>query len=415
MSKRRVVVTGMGIISPVGNDLKTAWDNVVSGVSGVRPIEAFDVSAFTTRFGGCVQGFDAAEGGIPPKEARKVDQFIQYGIVACNQAIADSGIEVREDNAHRMGVLMGAGIGGIGTIEGNYKKYLDADANPRKISPFFVPGSIINMISGHISIMHGMTGPNLSVVTACTTSTHALGLAARTIAYGDADVMLAGGAEYATTPLGLGGFCSARALSTRNDDPQRASRPFDADRDGFVLGDGAGALMLEEYEHAKARGASIYAELAGFGMSGDAYHITSPPEDGGGARRSMENAVRDAGLNPSDIDYLNAHATSTIAGDVAETVAVKGAFGDHASTIAVSATKSTTGHLLGAAGAVEAIFSIMALRDQVIPPTMNLDTPDPQCDLDYVPNTARDAKLGAVASNSFGFGGTNGTLVFTSL
>ncbi|MEO0346485.1 MAG: beta-ketoacyl-ACP synthase II [Pseudomonadota bacterium] len=415
MSKRRVVVTGMGIISPIGNDLKTAWDNVVSGVSGVRPIEAFDVSAFTTRFGGCVQDFDAAEGGIPPKEARKVDQFIQYGIVACNQAIADSGIDVREDNAHRMGVLMGAGIGGIGTIEGNYKKYLDADANPRKISPFFVPGSIINMISGHISIMHGMTGPNLSVVTACTTSTHALGLAARTIAYGDADVMLAGGAEYATTPLGLGGFCSARALSTRNDDPQRASRPFDADRDGFVLGDGAGALMLEEYEHAKARGATIYAELSGFGMSGDAYHITSPPEDGGGARRSMENAVRDAGLNPSDIGYLNAHATSTIAGDVAETVAVKGAFGDHANTIAVSATKSTTGHLLGAAGAVEAIFSIMALRDQVIPPTMNLDNPDPQCDLDYVPNTARAAKLDAVASNSFGFGGTNGTLVFTSV
>ncbi|MEM6808609.1 MAG: beta-ketoacyl-ACP synthase II [Pseudomonadota bacterium] len=415
MSKRRVVVTGMGIISPIGNDLKTAWENVVSGVSGVRPIEAFDVSAFTTRFGGCVRGFDAAEGGIPPKEARKVDQFIQYGIVACNQAIADSGIEVREDNAHRMGVLMGAGIGGIGTIEGNYKKYLDADANPRKISPFFVPGSIINMISGHISIMHGMTGPNLSVVTACTTSTHALGLAARTIAYGDADVMLAGGAEYATTPLGLGGFCSARALSTRNDDPQRASRPFDADRDGFVLGDGAGALMLEEYEHAKARGATIYAELSGFGMSGDAFHITSPPEDGGGARRSMENAVHDASLNPSDIGYLNAHATSTIAGDVAETVAVKGAFGDHANAIAVSATKSTTGHLLGAAGAVEAIFSIMALRDQVIPPTMNLDNPDPQCDLDYVPNTARDAKLGAVASNSFGFGGTNGTLVFTSV
>ncbi|MEO1594468.1 MAG: beta-ketoacyl-ACP synthase II [Pseudomonadota bacterium] len=415
MSKRRVVVTGIGIISPVGNDLKTAWDNVVSGVSGVRPIEAFDVSAFTTRFGGCVQGFDAAAGGIPPKEARKVDLFIQYGIVACNQAIADSGIEVREDNSHRMGVLMGAGIGGIGTIEGNFKKYLEADANPRKISPFFVPGSIINMISGHISIMHGMTGPNLSVVTACTTSTHALGLAARTIAYGDADVMLAGGAEYATTPLGLGGFCSARALSTRNDDPQRASRPFDADRDGFVLGDGAGALMLEEYEHAKARGATIYAELSGFGMSGDAYHITSPPEDGGGARRSMENAVRDAGLNPSDIDYLNAHATSTLAGDVAETVAIKGAFGEHADSIAVSATKSTTGHLLGAAGAVESIFCIMALRDQLIPPTMNLDNPDPQCDLDYVPNAAREAKLSAVASNSFGFGGTNGTLVFTSV
>ncbi len=414
MSKRRVVVTGMGIISPVGNDVKTAWDNVVAGNSGVRPIEAFDVSAFTTRFGGCVQDFDAEAGGIPPKEARKVDLFIQYGIAACNQAIANSGIEVSASNAHRIGVLMGAGIGGIGTIEGNYEKYLAAH-NPRKISPFFVPGSIINMISGHISIMHGMTGPNLSVVTACTTSTHALGLAARTIAYGDADVMLAGGAEYATTPMGLGGFCSARALSTRNDDPVRASRPFDADRDGFVLGDGAGALVLEDYEHARARGATIYAELSGVGMSGDAYHITSPPEDGAGARMSMENACRDAGLAPSDIGYLNAHATSTLAGDVAETVAIKGAFGAHAESMAISATKSTTGHLLGAAGAVEAIFSVMALKDQVIPPTINLDNPDPKCDLDYVPNTAREAALKAVASNSFGFGGTNGTLVFTAV
>ena len=309
---------------------------------------------------------------------------------------------------------MGAGIGGIGTIEANHEKYL-ADHNPRKISPFFVPGSIINMISGHISIMHGITGPNLSVVTACTTSTHAIGLAARTIAYGDADAMLAGGAEYATTPLGLGGFCAARALSTRNDDPQHASRPFDVDRDGFVLGDGAGCMMLEEYEHAKARGATIYAELAGFGMSGDAYHITSPPEDGAGAARSMQNAVADAGLNMSDIQYLNAHATATIAGDVAETVAVKRAFGSHAKALAISATKSTTGHLLGAAGAVEGIFCVLALRDQVIPPTANLDNPDPQCDLDYVPNQAREAKLAAVASNSFGFGGTNGTLVFTKI
>jgi 3-oxoacyl-[acyl-carrier-protein] synthase II len=402
----------MGIISPVGNTIETAWKRVVDGESGIGPITAIDASAFTTTFGGCVNDFDAVEHGVPAKEARKIDTFIQYGIAACNQAIEHAGIEVTDANAHRIGVLMGAGIGGIGTIEANHAKYI-ADHNPRKISPFFVPGSIINMISGYVSIMHGMTGPNLAVVTACTTATHALGLAARTITYGDADIMLAGGAEFATTPLGLGGFCAARALSTRNDDPQRASRPFDKDRDGFVLGDGAGCLVVEEYEHARARGATIFAELAGFGMSGDAFHITSPPEDGAGAMRSMLNAVADAGLNPDDIDYLNAHATSTIAGDIAETVAIKAAFGDHAARLPVSATKSTTGHLLGAAGAIEAIFSVLALRDQVIPPTANLDEPDPKCDLDYVPNTARDAKLNAVASNSFGFGGTNGTLVFT--
>lgn len=411
MSKRRVVITGLGIISPVGNQVEEAWKNVVAGQSGICPIEAMDVSRFTTRFGGCVKGFDPEAQGIAAKESRKIDVFIQYGIAACNQALADAGIDITENNAHRVGVLMGAGIGGIGTIEANYAKYM-VDENPRKISPFFVPGSIINMISGQVSIMHGLTGPNLSVVTACTTATHAIGLAARTIAYGDADAMLAGGAEYATTPLGLGGFCAARALSTRNDDPTAASRPFDKDRDGFVLGDGAGCMMLEEYEHAKARGATIYAELAGFGMSGDAYHITSPPEDGAGAARSMLSAIRDAGLNPEQIDYLNAHATSTIAGDVAETIAVKRAFGDHAKKLAISATKSTTGHLLGAAGAVEGIFCVLALRDQVIPPTVNLETPDPLCDLDYVPGEARPAALQAVASNSFGFGGTNGTLVF---
>ncbi|MEM7610119.1 MAG: beta-ketoacyl-ACP synthase II [Pseudomonadota bacterium] len=411
MAKNRVVITGMGIVSPVGNTIDEAWQNVIAGNSGIRAIDTFDVSAFTTRFGGCVQGFDPAAEGIPVKDARKMDLFIQYGIASCNQALADSGLSVTQANAHRIGVLMGAGIGGIGTIEANHAKYL-ADHNPRKISPFFVPGSIINMISGHVSIMHGITGPNLSVVTACTTSTHAIGLAARMIAYGDADAVLAGGAEYATTPLGLGGFCAARALSTRNDDPQRASRPFDKDRDGFVLGDGAGAMMLESYEHAKARGATIYAEVAGFGMSGDAFHMTSPPEDGSGACRSMQNACDDAGVNTDEIAYLNAHATSTIAGDVAETTAIKRAFGDHARTIAVSATKSSTGHLLGAAGAVEGIFTVLALRDQVIPPTMNLDEPDPACDLDYVPGTARDAEMTYAASNSFGFGGTNGTLVF---
>ncbi|WP_405220548.1 beta-ketoacyl-ACP synthase II [Lentisalinibacter sediminis] len=413
MERRRAVVTGLGIISPVGNTVDEAWKNVVEGRPGMAPITDFDPEPFATRFAGLVKDFDPEAHGIPKKEARKIDTFVQYGVAACNQALAASGLEVTDDNRGRIGVAMGAGIGGIATIEANHEKYLNQ--GPRRISPFFIPGAIINMISGHVSIMHGLTGPNLAVVTACTTSTHSIGLAARSVAWGDADVMLAGGAEYATTPLGLGGFCAARALSTRNDEPQRASRPFDRDRDGFVLADGAGCLVIEEYEHAKARGASILAEVVGFGMSGDASHITLPPEDGEGARKSMAAALGDAGLNPDDVDHLNGHATSTIAGDIAETVAVKRCFGDHAASLPVSATKSTTGHLLGAAGAVEAIFSILAIRDQVLPPTINLDNPDPQCDLDYVPNTARDAKLQVAMSNSFGFGGTNGTLIFRAV
>ena len=413
MERRRAVVTGLGIISPVGNTVDEAWKNVVEGRPGMAPITDFDPEPFATRFAGLVKDFDPEAHGIPKKEARKIDTFVQYGVAACNQALAASGLEVTDDNRGRIGVAMGAGIGGIATIEANHEKYLNQ--GPRRISPFFIPGAIINMISGHVSIMHGLTGPNLAVVTACTTSTHSIGLAARSVAWGDADVMLAGGAEYATTPLGLGGFCAARALSTRNDEPQRASRPFDRDRDGFVLADGAGCLVIEEYEHAKARGAPILAEVVGFGMSGDASHITLPPEDGEGARKSMAAALGDAGLNPEDVDHLNGHATSTIAGDIAETVAVKRCFGDHAASLPVSATKSTTGHLLGAAGAVEAIFSILAIRDQLLPPTINLDNPDPQCDLDYVPNTARDAKLQVAMSNSFGFGGTNGTLVFRAV
>lgn len=413
MERRRAVVTGLGIISPVGNTVEDAWKNVVDGRPSMSPITDFDPEPFATRFAGLVRDFDAEAEGIPKKEARKIDTFVQYGVAACNQALAASGLEVTEENRGRMGVAMGAGIGGIATIEANHEKYLNQ--GPRRISPFFIPGAIINMISGHVSIMHGLTGPNLAVVTACTTSTHSIGLAARTIAWGDADVMLAGGAEYATTPLGLGGFCAARALSTRNDEPDRASRPFDRDRDGFVLADGAGCLVVEEYEHARARGATILAEITGFGMSGDASHITLPPDDGEGARKSMAAALADAGLNPEDVDHLNGHATSTIAGDIAETVAIKRCFGEHAASLPVSATKSTTGHLLGAAGAVEAIFSILALRDQVVPPTINLDDPDPKCDLDYVPNTARDAKLQVAMSNSFGFGGTNGTLIFRAL
>ncbi len=413
MERRRAVVTGLGIISPVGNNIDLAWKNVVEGNPGMEPITLFDPEPFPTRFAGLVKDFDAEEHGIPRKEARKIDTFVQYGVAACNQALAASGLEVTDENRGRIGVAMGAGIGGIATIEANHSKYLDA--GPRRISPFFIPGAIINMISGHVSIIHGLTGPNIAVVTACTTSTHSIGLAARTVAWGDADVMLAGGAEYATTPLGLGGFCAARALSSRNDEPNRASRPFDRDRDGFVLADGAGCLVIEEYEHARARGADILAEVSGFGMSGDASHITLPPEDGEGARKSMAAALADAGLNPEDVDHLNGHATSTVAGDIAETVAVKRAFGDHARRLPVSATKSTTGHLLGAAGAVEAIFSVLALRDQVVPPTINLDNPDPQCDLDYVANAARDASLQVVMSNSFGFGGTNGTLVFRSV
>ena len=409
MSKRRVVVTGMGIVSPVGSQIETAWQNICEGRSGIRPIDEFDVSDFNTRIAGTVVGFDVSE-FLSSKDARKMDRFIQYGIGASVMALRDSGFEVTEENGHRVGVAMGAGIGGLHTIEVNHNKFLDG--GPRKISPFYIPGSIINMISGHVSIMHGITGPNLAVVTACSTATHCIGFAARTIAYGDAEVMVAGGAEYATTPTSIGGFCSARAMSTRNDDPEQASRPFDRDRDGFVLSNGAGCLVLEEYEVAKARGAQIYAELIGFGMSGDAYHITLPPADGEGARKCMVAAMQDAQINPSDIDYLNAHGTSTPAGDLGETIGIKRAFGDAAHDLAVSSTKSVTGHMLGAAGGVEAIFSVLAMRDQVLPPTINLDNPDPECDLDYVPNTARDAKVRTVISNSFGFGGTNGSLVF---
>jgi 3-oxoacyl-[acyl-carrier-protein] synthase II len=412
MSKRRVVVTGMGTIAPTGNDTATAWKNVSEGRSGIGPIEEFDVSAFSTRFGGGIKDFDAAD-YMPPKDARKVDTFIQYGIAAAKEAMTNSGLEVTDANRDRIGVAMGSGIGGIGTIEANYDKYIASGRNPKRISPCFVPGSNNNMISGHVSIQYGLRGPNVALVTACTTSTHCIGMAGRTIAYGDADVMLAGGAEYATTPLGLGGFCSARALSGRNDDPQAASRPWDQDRDGFVLSNGGACLMLEELEHAQARGATIYAELSGFGMSGDAHHITAPPESGDGAARCMQAAINDARLNPEQIDYVNAHGTSTPLGDKAETQALKTVFGDHAAKLAVSSTKSTTGHLLGAAGAVEAVFSVMALYDQVIPPTINLENPSEGCDLDYVPNTARDAKLKTAISNSFGFGGTNGSLLFT--
>lgn len=412
MSKRRVVVTGMGIVSCVGSQLEDAWRNILEGNSGIAPIDAFDTTGFSTRIAGAVKGFDVSE-VLTPKDARKMDPFMHYGIGASNKALADSGLEVSEENGHRIGVAMGAGIGGLLTIENNHHRLIDG--GPRRISPFFVPGSIINMISGHVSIMHGITGPNLSIVSACATSTHCIGIAARTVAHGDADVMLAGGAEYATTPMAVGGFCSARAMSTRNDDPAGASRPFDKDRDGFVLSDGAGCVVLEEYEHAKARGAMIYAELIGFGMSGDAYHITLPPADGEGARKCMVAAMTDASIDASEIDYLNAHGTSTPAGDIGETVGIKRTFGDAAKELAVSSTKSTTGHLLGAAGVAEAIFSILAIRDQVLPPTINLETPDPECDLDYVPNMARDAKVRTVISNSFGFGGTNGSLIFRAL
>jgi 3-oxoacyl-[acyl-carrier-protein] synthase II len=413
LSKRRVVITGLGIISPVGSTVGTAWENVLAGKSGIGPITRFDVSAFPVRFGGAVQGFDA-EQYLPAKDLRRMDPFMHYGFAAAADALKDSGLEVTPANSHRIGVSMGAGIGGLDTIEENYRKYAETQS-PKKISPFFVPGSIINMISGHVSIQFKLTGPNIATVTACTTSTHAIGLAARMVQYGDADVMIAGGGEMATTPLGLGSFAQARALSTRNDDPQRASRPWDRDRDGFVLSDGAGAVLLEEYEHAKARGANIYAELAGFGMSGDAHHITAPPEDGEGARLAMANALADARLNPDEIQYVNAHATSTDLGDRAETSALKRCFGAHAHKLAVSSTKSMTGHLLGAAGVVEAIFSVLAIRDQVAPPTINLDNPGEGCDLDYVPHEARRMAIRVALSNSFGFGGTNGTLIFRAL
>lgn len=412
MSKRRVVVTGMGIVSPVGSKIEKAWNNIREGISGIGLIDNFDTTDFNTRIGGIIKDFDVTD-YMPPKDARKMDPFMHFGVGASVDALKDSGLEITEQNGHRVGIAMGAGIGGLKTIEDNYDKFLRG--GPRKVSPFFIPGSIINMTSGKVSIMYGITGPILSVVTACTTSTHCIGLAARTIMYGDADVMLAGGSEFATTPLAMAGFCSARAMSTRNDDPAGASRPFDRDRDGFVLSNGAGCLVVEELEHAKSRGAEIYAELVGFGMSGDAYHITSPPADGEGARKCMVAAMKDAGVAPEDVDYLNAHGTSTPVGDLGETVAIKRAFGDAAGSLAVSSTKSSTGHLLGAAGAVEAIFCILAIRDQVLPPTINLDTPDPECDLDYVPHTARDANVKIAVSNSFGFGGTNGSLVFRAL
>ena len=412
MSKRRVVITGLGIISPVGNTVAEAWENILAGRGGIRPIEDFDVSAFPVRFGGTVVGFDPAQ-YIPPKDVKKMDPFIHYGIAAGCQAIADAGLEVTETNAERIGVAIGSGIGGLYTIEKQHTQLLDGGA--RKISPFFVPASIINMISGNLSIMHGLKGPNIAIVTACTTGTHNIGDAARIIAYGDADVMVAGGAEMATTPLGLGGFAAARALSTRNDDPATASRPWDKDRDGFVLGDGAGVLVLEEYAHARKRGAKIYAEVVGYGMSGDAHHMTQPSPGGEGAKRCMLNALRDAGATPAQVHYINAHGTSTPAGDKAETMAVKAALGSQATTVAMSSTKSMTGHLLGAAGGIEAVFTALAVRDQVAPPTINYTTPDPDCDLDYVPNTAREMKIDIALSNSFGFGGTNGTIVLRRL
>jgi len=413
LSKRRVVITGLGIVSPVGSTVDTAWKDLLEGRSGIGPITRFDVSAFPVRFGGSVAGFEP-EKYLSPKDLRKMDPFMHYGYAAAADALKDSGIVVTPENSPRIGVAMGAGIGGLDTIEENYRKYAETHS-PKKISPFFVPGSIINMISGHVSINFKLTGPNIATVTACTTSTHAIGIAARLIQYGDADVMIAGGAEMATTPLGLGSFSQARALSTRNDDPQAASRPWDRDRDGFVLSDGAGAVLLEEYEHAKARGARIYAEFVGFGMSGDAFHITAPPDDGVGARLAMANALRDAQLNTDAVEYVNAHATSTDLGDRAETLAMKRCFGPAAAKLAVSSTKSMTGHLLGAAGAVEAIFSILAIRDQVAPPTINLDNPGEGCDLDYVPKTARPMKINVALSNSFGFGGTNGSLIFRKL
>jgi 3-oxoacyl-[acyl-carrier-protein] synthase II len=410
VSKRRVVVTGLGIVSPVGSTVQSAWDAILRGESGIGPVTRFDVSAFPVRFGGQVRGFEIGA-YLAPKEARRMDDFMHYGVAAGVQAVTDSGIDFSKTDPTRCGAVCGAGIGGLGTIEAEYGEYLKAN-NPRKISPFFVPATIINMIAGHLSIRYGLKGPNLGVVTACTTSTHAIGLGMRTIQYGDADVIVAGGGEMATTRCGLGSFGQAKALSTRNDAPQEASRPWDKDRDGFVLSDGGGAVLLEELEHAQRRGARIYAELVGFGMSGDAYHITAPPEDGEGARIAMVNALRDAAMNAGDVQYINAHATSTQLGDKAETVALKRAFGDAIKHIAVSSTKSMTGHLLGAAGVVEAIFSVLAIRDHVAPPTINYRTPDPECDLDYVPNTARRMPIEVSLSNSFGFGGTNGSLIF---
>ena len=409
MNSRRVVVTGMGAVTALGLDTESTWTGVVNGKNGVRAIEHFDASAFSTRFSASLQDF-SVEGYIEPRDAKRMDLFIQYGMVAGIQAMRDSGLEITEANQDRVGCNVGAGIGGIGLIE---KTSLLMDkSGPRKISPFFVPGSIINMVAGNLSIEFNLRGPNLAMVTACTTGTHSIGLGARLIAAGDADAMLVGGAEMGTTPAGLGGFAAARALSTRNDDPAAASRPWDKDRDGFVLGDGAGVMLIESLESAQARRANIYAEVVGFGMSGDAYHMTSPPADGRGAALSMRNALASAGMNTDEVDYINAHGTSTPAGYVAETLAIKSVFGDHAYDVAVSSTKSMIGHLLGAAGAVEAIFSTLAIRDGVAPPTINLTNPDDGCDLNYVPGTAQQRDIKVAMSNSFGFGGTNGTLIF---
>lgn len=409
MLGRRVVVTGLGMVSPLGNTVASTWEGILAGRSGIAAIEHFDATPFTTQFAGNIRGLDI-EQYMPLKDARKMDTFIQYGLVAGIQAMEDSGFVVTEENADRCGSAIGSGIGGIGAIEES--RDIITTKGPRRISPFFVPGSIINMVAGNLAIKYGLRGPNIAVTTACTTGTHNIGLAARMIALGDADMMVAGGAEMACTPVGLGGFAAARALSTRNDNPQAASRPWDKDRDGFVLADGAGMLVLEEYEQAKQRGAKIYAELCGFGMSDDAYHMTSPPEDGNGAARSMVNALRDAKINAADLHYINAHGTSTPAGDIAECRAVKSVMGNAAAQVAVSSTKSMTGHLLGAAGAIEAIFSVLAIRDQVAPPTINLDNPDNECDLNFVPHQPQSMAIRYAMSNSFGFGGTNGTLLF---
>jgi len=409
MSQRRVVVTGMGIVSPLGNDLASSWDGIVNGRSGIGQVTSFDASAFTTRIVGEVRGLDIAQ-FVGPKDAKKMDAFIHYGMAASLMALEDSGLEITEANAERVGAIIGSGIGGILGIEQQTEKYVEG--GPRKISPFYIPSTIINMLPGHLSIMKGLKGPGFSAVSACATSNHSIGMAMRMIQYGDADVMVAGGAERGSSPTSMGGFCSMKAMSTRNDDPTRASRPWDKDRDGFVMGDGAGILVIEEYEHARARGARIYCELAGFGASTDAFHMTAPSEDGDGPARCMTMALKDAGVNTTEVDYLNAHGTSTPLGDLAETLAMKRAFGDHAYRMMVSSTKSMTGHLLGAAGGVEAIFSILALRDDIIPPTINLDEPGEGCDLDYVPNVARQKRIDVALSNGFGFGGTNGTLVF---
>ncbi|MCB5225879.1 beta-ketoacyl-ACP synthase II [Alishewanella sp. 16-MA] len=412
MAKRRVVVTGLGMLTPLGNDVASSWQALQQAKSGISLIEHFDTSAYTTKFAGLVKNFDV-EPYFPAKDTKKMDLFIQYGVAAAIQAFRDSGLEVTEQNAHRIGAAIGSGIGGLGLIEENHTKLMNS--GPKRLSPFFVPSTIINMIAGQLSIMLGLQGPNISIVTACTTGVHNIGQAARMIVYGDADVMVAGGAEKASTELGMGGFGAARALSTRNDAPQQASRPWDKDRDGFVLGDGAGVMVLEEYEHAKARGAKMYAELVGFGMSGDAYHMTSPPENGAGAARAMQNALNDAAVNAEQVQYINAHGTSTLAGDLAETSAIKSVFASNIDKVMVSSSKSMIGHLLGAAGSVESIITVLSLQDQLVTPTINLDNPSEGCDLDYVPHESRQAQLEYALCNSFGFGGTNGSILFKKI